>query len=487
MTKKWLLASTLAAALGYYLYCASIGWWHTILDAYGFRQTQTAITAYYAVLDGFRLSYLTPVLGPPWSIPMEFPLYQWVVAAGVRLFGTPLDQTGRTVSVVFHLLTLVPLYCVLEEFKVRRLHRVVALSLLLASPLYILYSRSFMIETCALFLSLSFLCVSLRTRRGWQYVVLAGALGSLAAVVKITTFIPYAVAAALCAVVHGLRNKSVRSLCGAALAGGVSLAAGLVWTAYADTVKEQNPLGHYITSGALRDWNFGSLSQKFDHAVWATVYERMSYVTGVGTVAPVAAVLLVALVCGVRRERLAQAAACLAMFCFAPVLFTNLYFAHDYYFVANGIFLLLAVAFPIIGMLEKRALVGVVCLHVCLLGMAYGYVEHYGRRHQTKNIDAHMAFCAQLKERTPPGAVNVLVGLDWDSMIPYYSERKALMLPEWKHLGLTETSVRHALRNVAKERVANVVFAGRSMWSPRAVLRMMQEEGVRPGHVYVLR
>ena len=41
---------------------------------------------------------ITLVLGPPWSIPIEFPLYQWNVAAAVKIFNTPLDQTGRFFS-----------------------------------------------------------------------------------------------------------------------------------------------------------------------------------------------------------------------------------------------------------------------------------------------------------------------------------------------------------------------------------------------------
>jgi hypothetical protein len=42
------------------------------LDWYAFRQTQTALTAYWFMQEGFKLAYETPVGGRPWSIPFEF-------------------------------------------------------------------------------------------------------------------------------------------------------------------------------------------------------------------------------------------------------------------------------------------------------------------------------------------------------------------------------------------------------------------------------
>jgi hypothetical protein len=57
-------------------YAMTTGWNHTILDQYGFRQAQTAATLEYLVKGGPWFAYETPVLGPPWSIPFEFPLYQ---------------------------------------------------------------------------------------------------------------------------------------------------------------------------------------------------------------------------------------------------------------------------------------------------------------------------------------------------------------------------------------------------------------------------
>ena len=73
-----------AIAVGLLLLHAAYFLWigldHPALDFYAFRQTQTALSAYWLWHDGFRLAYETPVLGAPWAIPYEFPLYQWLVA-----------------------------------------------------------------------------------------------------------------------------------------------------------------------------------------------------------------------------------------------------------------------------------------------------------------------------------------------------------------------------------------------------------------------
>src|SRR5258708_3048765 len=60
-----------------------------VSDVHGFRQSQTAVTINALANGSPFLRYETPVLGYPWSIPFEFPLYQWLTACLMRLFHTP--------------------------------------------------------------------------------------------------------------------------------------------------------------------------------------------------------------------------------------------------------------------------------------------------------------------------------------------------------------------------------------------------------------
>jgi hypothetical protein len=69
-----------------------VGFHHSIFDFHGFRQTQTAISAEFMEHGGPFLRYPTPIFGPPWSIPFEFPLYQKIVALISEHLHTPLDE-----------------------------------------------------------------------------------------------------------------------------------------------------------------------------------------------------------------------------------------------------------------------------------------------------------------------------------------------------------------------------------------------------------
>ena len=82
-------------------------WQASLLDRYEFRQLQTALSTYWIAQDGWRLAYPTPLFGPPWSIPMEFPTYQVITATVHQMTDLPLEQAGRLVS-VFMLLACLP-------------------------------------------------------------------------------------------------------------------------------------------------------------------------------------------------------------------------------------------------------------------------------------------------------------------------------------------------------------------------------------------
>lgn len=87
------------------------------LELYSFRQTQTALTAYWFVKNGFSLAYETPVGGPPWSIPFEFPVYQYIVALASQITNNSLDATGRAVSFLFLVLCLIPVRAITKKFE----------------------------------------------------------------------------------------------------------------------------------------------------------------------------------------------------------------------------------------------------------------------------------------------------------------------------------------------------------------------------------
>src|SRR5262249_48342718 len=128
------LTVLLVTAAAYASWNCMLTWGQPLLELHGFRQTQTALTSYWFLREGFALAYQTPVLGYPWSVPLEFPLYQLLVAAVTTVTGFPLDQAGRMVSFTFYLLSLLPLYQLTKSLNLDVVVFLITGTLFLLSP-----------------------------------------------------------------------------------------------------------------------------------------------------------------------------------------------------------------------------------------------------------------------------------------------------------------------------------------------------------------
>jgi hypothetical protein len=128
---------------------ASRGWESPGLSGHEFRQTQTALTIQTMQVDGFRLDYATPILGKPWSIPMESPLYQFLVVKWIDFTGQDIAQGARTVSLLCFLVGLVACYRLLRMARFSMGGSCLALVLVVFSPVYLFFSRTVMIESLA--------------------------------------------------------------------------------------------------------------------------------------------------------------------------------------------------------------------------------------------------------------------------------------------------------------------------------------------------
>ncbi len=196
--RRWfspLLATLLLAAA---LWVMTRAWDASLLDRYQFRQTQTALTAYWMRHESFHLAYPLPVFGPPWSVPYEFPLYQWIVARLNQGTGLPLVPSARVVGIVFFLLSLPAVYGLAAEVESDRRRRLLVPAAVLVAPVCLFYSRTFMIESCACTLSVWFLFAQMRNlqRPDWRWTAATTLLGILAALVKVTTFALFGTVAA---------------------------------------------------------------------------------------------------------------------------------------------------------------------------------------------------------------------------------------------------------------------------------------------------
>ena len=405
-------------------------------DLHQFRQTQTAITAYWIWQEGPRLAYETPVLGHPWSVPLEFPLYQYLLAA-LRWIGVPLAEGGRFLSAAFYLGLLWPVKMLFENLGLRRTDYLILSILLLASPMYIYWSRTVMIESAALFLSLCWLAFLLQYGRLQRQRDAAVAImfGVLAVNTKLTTFAMFGIiggglflAAAYRAHREGLSHRNARSLAGVAVIGLVPAATGLFWVVYADHLKDLNPLGRVLTSRALNTWNFGTLQQRLSTELWLDTILSRAIPDVLGSCALVGLVVLGAAVGSKHYMRLVVLS--LAGFLVPMLVFTNLHIVHDYYQYANGVFLLAAVSFGLANLAYsgKRALaMGLLTLVVAGQLIRF-YASFSGVITADVSDNRELQVGRLARDLTPPGDALLVIGSEWNSAIPYEAERKAVML-----------------------------------------------------------
>jgi len=460
-------AALFVAAFIHAVLVVSIGWTHGIFDAHPFRQTQTAVSVYWMLQGGPLLAYHTPVLGYPWAIPLEFPLYQWLVAGLVAASGASIEASGRAVGVAFFLASLIPGWIVLGGLGLTPASRLLCLAMLLASPLYLFWSRTLMIESTALFLSLSYLAAVIcwRRRRRAAPLVAAAAFGALAAMVKVTTFLGFLAAAGLLVGVDawrarpGLELRRVRPYGLAAVAFALlPCLACVCWFAFCDALKEQNAFAAVLTSGALWHWTFGDWSQRLRAGTWLAIWQRYPNWFVSWAVLAMAAVAL-----PFARGRRAMALSALALGVGVMLVFTNLHAVHDYYQYANAVFLLAAIGLALSGLVDApdwRRVVGLGAFAAAIVFMLRAEGSWY-LAFQASDPRPHDEFAEHVRAVTAPNDVLVIWGARWSPEIPWTAKRRALMdNPGYDPHGPEMTRALDALRSASYEITALVFCKG---------------------------
>ncbi|HVU16333.1 MAG TPA: hypothetical protein VHD32_05390 [Candidatus Didemnitutus sp.] len=442
--------------------------WHaSILDRYEFRQLQTALSTYWMVHDGWHLNYLTPLFGPPWSIPMEFPTYQMCIAWTVELTGLGLESAGRLVSVLFFLGTLPAVYDVLAVAGLPPRRRLIVLCFVLCSPVYLFYARTFMIETAAVFFAVWFVASLRRSLAGghWLWIIATILSAVLAALTKITTFVVFCPPAATLAAIAifrpstGLAAHRSRglSIFWAALPVALALAVGLWWVQHSDDVKNSNPFSGFLTSTDLHRWNYGDFGLRFDTSFWRHLQETVfQFILSEGG-------LVIGLVAATLARPAARvtALACLAGFLSGPLIFSNLYHIHDYYYTANGILLVTAAGLLLASAWDNERLPGSALWTALILVTALqllSFDRGYGTYHW-RPAPPPPEMGVIVRETVPADGVVLIYGADWNPLLPYYSERRAVMVPGERE---NETAVlEQILARLPPRKIAAMITVGK--------------------------
>jgi len=393
------------------------------------RETQTAITSYYLKHKGYGMfKYITPVMGYPWAIPMEFPLYQFIVAQiSDGMFS--LDDSGRLVSFIFFMVSLLMVFKILRRLYFSRDQAFVFLSLLASSPIYVVYSLSFTIETTALcfgLLYLYFFILHLQEEKE-IFVILAAFSGILCALSKITTWVIMAGVIGIIIIWSSWRKFKTRNFNGKVFVYQILVVlfpfvTGLLWTIHSDILKAQNPLGASITSSALGPWNFGTFGLKTSISRWFYFLGR-SFIGLFGIAGLVIPFMMVYRFFKYRISLWSNKLLLLSLSAFflGPLIFTNVFFEHDYYIISTGIFLIFF--FYLICQKKIKTFWAIILIFTNLV-FAYFYLN----LKQENYKDPINRQIVSVIQNLPDDYSIIVFGAFFDSFIPYYSHKKALQM-----------------------------------------------------------
>jgi len=476
------------AALFAHICLATFNWRSGFLPGHEFRQTHTALIAYYIdAEDNFSVRYSTPLFGKPWSVPLEFPLYEWSVVLLSRATHLPHFEAARTVSLTCFYLTLPAVWLLLGQLGLARPRRLLALALALTCPLYIFYSRAFLMESMVLMFSAWFLEMFVRTmrERRLRWLILCALCGTGSALVKSTTFFVWLLPAALFGA--GCLWREVRAGPGWKPAlrtigwglGAVVLPCVILfwWVKFTDAIKAPHPSGHIFTSTELTRGNFGmySLSARFSFDTWRGLLGGWRE-----AIMPpwVIGLIVAAGVAFSRRGRWPILGAA-GLFLAAQTMFPFAYALQEYYFYACAVYLLCALGLALHGVLDSGLprwgrWVIVIVPFAFQLGT---YLQGY---HVLQSVPSNggSGLTDALRGVTPKGSVIIVAGDDWCPVIPYYSQRKALMIRNG--LEHDRPYLERAFRDLEDEYVCALVVVGAQRQNLEFVHQATAQFGLDP-------
>jgi hypothetical protein len=427
------LVGAVAIAVALVIHIPSLG--QPLLEAHSFRQTQTAFTALIYHENGIDLLHpKLPILGAPWEIPFEFPLFQ-ALASLVMDAGVSPDVAMRVTALAAFALTAFLTW----RLTVRLAGEVAglfALAAFLFSPLAMLWSRASLVEYLATAAGVGYVMFALRWYEGqgrWWYVAAMGA-GVAAILVKITTGILYVLPVMAVPLAFGLlRRGPWRPLApyvvAMALLVAVPLGLGLLWTRHTDAIKSASAFTASLTSEGLSTWNFGTLAQKLSLPDWhafTDAWSRLLYGAAIWVWTPLALIGAAA-----SRHR-AVALALVASAWVGPIVFTNLYFAHDYYLVAITPLVAIGIGLAARWLWDRRrwraaqvmgAVLAILWVAETVSSRGYWMVQYQG----VVDVEDALVAAQEIAANSEPSEPVVVTGRDWSPAALYYARRWGLM------------------------------------------------------------
>lgn len=411
------------------------------------REAQTALGV-QAIYNNEGWAFY-PALCPPWRLAYEFPAYQAMTAFFSKASGNSVIFSGRLVSAIMFVVSAAAVGMLVHLFSKNKVASLLAFGGVIINPYYLSWSTAFLLESTVLAFSMWGLYFSAR-----KNLVVASIFLSAGMAVKATTAAPFLLIAALLIGLDFLKNHSPRRAIIAVMAIIViPLGAGVAWTNEADSIKEASGYARLLSNrGApMKKWAYGNLAQRVDAKTWSVIFQRI-FATNGGW--PFALCLILSLVLLPFNPLWRESAACLLGWGAPLVVFTNLYYVHEYYAIANNVLLLLFIALALTGAAQLRgwqkplAIVTTIIILSAYTSKSFSVAPTAA---PTKMSLALTGAGEWIKSNTPPDSVLIVTGAAWNPLLSFVSGRKTMMVPDWEELRQDE--VTSAVAALPKEHV----------------------------------
>lgn len=415
-----------------------LNWRSNLIDLYSFRQTQTAYTIREYMAGNWSFDTPLPTLGPPWNNPYEFPFFQGVAAVFGNVFGVSSDTAGRGTGLIFFLISGVLLAVLIRRWFGPKAS-IVSLTLFQFTPFALQWGASSLIEFAATaFILAAIVTIETFSRnRSWLLLLLATVFLTLGFSIKITTAFAWSFVFLVAAtgLVWNRRPTWLILIIGAAPLA-VSFALGMAWTRYADSIKDLNPIGTYLTSSSLQQWNFGTFLQRTNIDQWDRILERLPSMG-----ANVFIFIAFALIALWRFKLDLRIIALLSVSIIASLTFFNLFVVHSYYLAAvfPAYVAILGIGTSVVGGLVANHIYSVLVpliLTAALLVLAWTSEEGQNLATIITTEGEFPVVSLAISESVPPNEGVIVVGCDWDPTPLYYAQRRGMTIPPWYYDGV---------------------------------------------------
>jgi hypothetical protein len=421
-----------------------------IAELEAFRQTETALTAYWMIKEGWQLAYQTPGWGYPWAVPIEFPIYQSLVAFITWIGHLPIELVGRLVSYFFLIACAWPAFQITRRLKLPPDTTWVFCALLWSSPLYLYWGRTFMIETAAVFFTLAAIPYLLDLRAihpSLRSVIIGSLWATLGMLQKSITTGPVLMILGIFLIAPSIRNwrsaLPLRRFMFFLLAFGLPLFIGVLWTVYADVIKNYNFVGRELNiKFRLSAQYLGTISQHLSPSTLKDIF--WTRILNQNAAGFLGITLLIGALWSGQGSTRTFIAICIVLTAFPTLLFFNVNLLLEYYQVASVVFLLAALALCCVVWLPTvthwRLSVPMVATMLVIANLL-NFWSDYGQivRAQPGELRfVRSMIIGDIINRYVPDDTGIIVfGLNEglasiSPEIPYFSQRKGFTVPDWR-------------------------------------------------------